>query len=187
MDRDTHARGEKLYGLLAELSGPDTLVAAARQVHDAGYRHMDAYTPMPVEGLAEAMGAARTRMPLVILIGGIVGAIGGFALQYWVSVVAYPLNVGGRPLDSWPAFIPVTFEMTILSAALFGVLGMLALNGLPKPFHPLFAVPEFDRATKNGFFLCIEASDPLFDAHRTANLLTELASGPVIPVHHTHL
>jgi hypothetical protein len=163
-----------LFGLLAEFDGPDALVAAARRVHQEGYRRFEAYSPMPVAGLDEAIGFRRTRIPLVVLIGGIVGGTCGYLLQYWVSVVAYPHEVGGRPLHSWPAFIPVTFELTILGAALAGILGMLALNGLPRPHHPLFAVPRFARATQDGFFLCIQASDPKFDQAATGEFLKSL-------------
>lgn len=171
-----------LFGILAEFSDADGLVAAAKRVHEAGYRKIEAYSPMPVEGLADAIGFHRTRMPLVVLIGGIIGAIGGYAFQYYVSVIAYPLNIGGRPLHSWPAFIPVTFEMTILAAALSAVLGMLAMNGLPRPHHPLFAVPQFDRATRDRFFLCILRTDPLYHERTTRQLLETLGAVEVIDV-----
>ena len=177
----THGR-PALYGLLVEYDEPEDLIAAARRVRAAGYRRIDAYTPMPVHGLASALGVRRTRLPLIILAGGIVGALLGLALQIWTSAYVYPHNVGGRPLISWPAFIPVTFEMTILCAALSGVLGMLALNGLPRPYHPLFAVPEFARATQSSFFLCVEATDPLFDRERTGALLAEGQTDRVIEV-----
>jgi hypothetical protein len=171
-----------LFGILAEFSDADQLVAAATRVHEAGYRRMEAYSPMPIEGLAEAIGFHRTRMPLVVLVGGIFGGIGGYALQYYVSVIAYPLNIGGRPLNSWPAFIPVVFEMTILAGALSAVLGMLAMNGLPRPHHPLFAVPQFDRATRDRFFLCILRTDPLFHERTTRELLETLGAVEVIDV-----
>jgi hypothetical protein len=171
-----------LYGLLGEYPGPDALVRAARRVHEAGYRRVEAYSPMPVEGLAEALDFRRTAMPLVILIGGLFGAAAGYLLQYWVSVHAYPLNVGGRPLHSWPAFIPVTFEMTILCASLAGVLGMLALNGLPRPHHPLFGVESFARASRDGFFLCIQTTDSLFSLEETRKLLQEAGAVEVIDV-----
>lgn len=164
----------ELYGVLAEFPDAESLVHAAEAMSAQGYRRMDAYTPFAVHGLAEALGFRRTRMPLVVLIGGLIGLIGGYYLQWWVSVVAYPLNIGGRPLNSWPTFIPVTFELTILSAALFAVLGMLALNGLPRPHHPLFAIPAFDHASTDGFFLCIEARDPQFDRDRTTQALHAL-------------
>ena len=155
-----------LYGLMAEFDSPEDLLDAAQRAYEEGYRRMDAYTPFPVEGLAEAIGFHRTRLPLVVLLGGIAGGLGGYGLQYCISVIDYPLNVGGRPLHSWPAFIPVTFEMTILIAALAAVLGMLALNGLPMPYHPVFNVPEFELASRNLFFLCIEATRPQLRSRR---------------------
>lgn len=163
-----------LHGLMAEFATSDDILAATRRAHAAGYRHLDAYTPFPVEGLAEEMGLYYTRLPILVLLGGIFGAMIGFSFQYWVSVVDYPLNIGGRPLNSWPAFIPVTFEMTILVAALAAVLGMLAFNGLPMPYHPVFNVPEFGLASRDRFFLCIEARDPLFDRSETHRFLEEL-------------
>ena len=163
-----------LYGLLAEFDDPNQLLAAAHRVEAAGYRRVDAYSPFPVHGLADALGFRRTRMSLVVLIGGILGGAGGYLMQYWMTVIDYPINVGGRPLHSWPSFLPATFECTILLAALAGVLGMLALNGLPRPHHPLFAVPEFDRASTDRFFLCIEARDPLFHEETTRRFLSDL-------------
>jgi hypothetical protein len=151
-----------IYGILAEFDNPEDLVEAARQARQAGYRKMDAYTPFPVEGLNEALDLGRTWVPLLVLIGGLIGAAVGYFLQYYISVIDYPINIGGRPLHSWPAFIPVTFEMTVLVAGLFAVLGMLALNGLPMPYHPVFNVRSFSLATHDRFFLCIEAGDPKF-------------------------
>jgi hypothetical protein len=173
-----------IYGLLAEFENPQDLLIAARRAYEAGYRRMDAYTPFPIDGLAEAIGFHHTRLPLIVLIGGIIGGIGGFLLQYWVSVIAYPLNVGGRPLNSWPAFIPVTFELTILVAALSAVLGMLALNGLPMPYHPVFNVPRFALATRDRFFLCIEATDPQFDREETRRFLERSQPRQVSEVEH---
>jgi hypothetical protein len=166
----THA----LYGLIAEFDDPSSLVAATQRAHQQGFRCMDAYSPFPIEELHEALGTHHTRLPLIVLIGGLVGCIGGFLLQYWVSAVAYPLNVGGKPYLSWPAFIPVTFECTILAAALSAVLGMLALNGLPQPYHPVFNVPRFALASRNRFFLCIEARDPRFHVAETRRFLETL-------------
>jgi len=165
-----------IYGLLVEFETPEDLVSAVRHARAAGYRKMDAYTPFPVEHLAEELGFHNTVLPLVVLIGGLIGCAGGYLLQYWISVVDYPLNIGGRPLNSWPSFIPVTFELTILIAALSAVLGMLALNGLPMPYHPLFNSPRFALASRNRFFLCIEAVDRLFNRESTAKFLGELKS-----------
>src|SRR5215831_12521032 len=160
-----------IYGMMAEFENPTDLVEAAQRAYREGYRRMDAFTPFPVEGLAESIGFKRNHMPLIVLIGGILGLISGYGLSYWVSVIAYPLNIGGRPLHSWPAFIPVTFEMTILFAALFAVLGLLAINGLPTPYHPVFNVPRFALASKDRFFLLIEAKDPKFDIDATRRFL----------------
>ena len=171
-----------LYGLMAEFRTPEALLDAARRASREGFKRMDAYTPFPVDGLAEAIGFHRTRVPLIVLIGGIIGCLGGFFLQYWAAVIDYPINVGGRPLNSWPAFIPVTFEMTILVAALSAFLGVLALNGLPMPYHPVFNVEQFELASRNRFFLCIEAADPLFDRERTGKFLEGLAPEGVYEV-----
>lgn len=164
----------RIYGLLAEFTNPTDLVAAVHAARAAGYRDMDAYTPYPVEEVAEALHAHDRRLPLIVLVGGILGGVGGYLLQYWTSVVDYPLNVGGRPFHSWPAFIPITFETTVLVAAISAVLGMLALNGLPMPYHPLFNAPRFALATRDRFFLCIEATDPLFDDDGTRRFLQRL-------------
>jgi hypothetical protein len=171
-----------IYGLLAEFENPEELIEAVRRARAAGYRRMDAYTPFPVEHLAEELGFHHTALPLIVLIGGLAGCGGGFTLQYWISAIDYPLNVGGKPLNSWPAFIPVTFEMTILIAALSAVLGMLALNGLPMPYHPLFNSPRFALASRNRFFLCIEARDKKFNRGETAKFLSELKSKGVSEV-----
>ena len=163
-----------IYGVMAEFDNPEILSAAAERAHAAGYRRMDAYSPFPIEGLAEVIGFKRTQLPLIVLIGGILGGIGGFYLQYWTSVIDYPLIVGGKPYNSWPAFIPVTFETTILGAALAAVLGMLGLNGLPMPYHPVFNVERFALASRDRFFLCIEAADPQFDVDKTVEFLRSL-------------
>jgi Protein of unknown function (DUF3341) len=163
-----------VYGLMAEFEEPGNLVAAAHRAREAGYRRMDAYSPLPIEELHEALGFHERRLPLIVLVGGTIGALAGYGLQWWASTIAYPLNVGGRPLHSWPAFIPVTFETTILVAALSAVFGMLALNGLPQPYHPVFNVPRFALASRNRFFLCIEAKDPKFDLQQTRAFLEAL-------------
>lgn len=168
-----------IYGLMAEFEDPEALVTATQRACAEGYQSMHAYAPYPVDGLAEALGHHHTRLPLIVLIGGIVGGVGGYLLQLWVSAVAYPVNVGGRPLNSWPAFIPVTFELTVLCAALAAVLGMLALNGLPEPYHPVFNVPGFELASRNRFFLCIRSIDPQFDEVTTRRFLEALAPGKV--------
>ncbi|MEK6284131.1 MAG: DUF3341 domain-containing protein [Acidobacteriota bacterium] len=179
---DPRSSVPRLYGLMAEFEEPTSVVVAARRAHEEGYRKMDAYTPFPIEELTEAIGIRHTRLPLIVLIGGIAGCLGGFLLCYWVSTIAYPLNIGGRPLNSWPSFIPVTFECTILLAALSAVFGMLALNGLPQPYHPVFNVPSFEQATRNRFFLCIEASDPIFQEQVTREFLMELGPTEVSDV-----
>jgi Alternative complex III, ActD subunit len=171
-----------IYGLMAEFADPSELVAAAHRAREAGYRRMDAYSPLPIEELHEAIGFHQTKLPLIVLIGGIVGCVGGYFLQFWVSTMAYPQNIGGKPLNSWPAFIPVTFECTILGAALAAVLGMLALNGLPQPYHPVFNVPRFALASRNRFFLCIEARDSKFDLAGTRAFLETLGPREVSTV-----
>ncbi|RME50758.1 MAG: DUF3341 domain-containing protein [Deltaproteobacteria bacterium] len=167
---------------MAEFDDPEALVGATRQAYAAGYRRMDAYAPFPVEGLSEALGAHHSRLPLIVLIGGIVGCLTGFFLQYYAAAIAYPLNVGGRPFNSWPAFIPVTFELTILFAAFSAVLGMFALNGLPEPYHPTFNVERFAMASQDRFFLCIEARDPRFDREETRRFLEHLPTKGVFEV-----
>jgi hypothetical protein len=176
------AKPPSIYGLLAEFDDPNALVSATQRAYREGYRRMDAYSPFPIEELHEALGGHHTRLPLIVLIGGICGCIGGYALQYWTQAIAYPINVGGRPYQSWPAFIPVTFECTILAAALSAVLGMVALNGLPMPYHPVFNVPRFALASRNRFFLCIEARDPKFDVERTRSFLETLEPREVTTV-----
>jgi len=164
----------RLYGLMAEFEDPRDLVAAARRAYQEGYRKLDAYSPFPIEGLAEELGHHRSWLPLVVLIGGIAGAVGGFGMQYYLSVIEYPLNIGGRPLNSWPSFIPITFEVTVLLAALSAVVGMILMNGLPRPYHPVFNLPRFELASRNHFFLCIEATDSKFDRGTTRQFLQSL-------------
>jgi hypothetical protein len=173
-----------IYGLVAEFEDATALVAAARRVREEGYTRTDAFSPFPIEELTEALGIRPTRLPLVVLIGGLIGCVGGYLLQYIPSVIDYPLNVGGRPDHSWPMFIPVTFELTILAAALTAVLGMLAMNGLPMPYHPLFHIDRFAHATRDGFFLCVEAADPRFDRAGTRAFLEGLGAREVNEVPH---
>jgi hypothetical protein len=163
-----------VYGLMAEFDSPTALVEAATKARLAGYRRMDAYSPIPIEELSEALGLRRSRLPLIVLLGGILGGLAGYTLEYWTQAIAYPLNIGGRPFHSWPQFIPVTFETTVLGAALSAFVGMWALNGLPQPYHPVFNVPEFARASTDRFFLCIEAADPRFDRNATWRFLQDL-------------
>ena len=167
--------GEKrIYGLVAEFDSPKALLEAVREAYGRGYRKIDAFSPFPIEGLAEAMGFTHNRLPLLVLIGGIVGLLGGYGLAYWTSVIDYPINVGGKPTNSWPAWIPITFEMTVLFAAFSAVLGMLILNKLPQPYHPVFNLPNFALATRDRFFLAIEANDPKFNHAEVVDLLKSL-------------
>jgi hypothetical protein len=162
------------YGMMAEFDSATSLVMAAHRTHEAGYRKIDAYSPFPVEGLAEAIGFHHDAVPLVVLIGGMIGGLTGYLMQYWISAVSYPINVGGKPYHSWPAFIVVTFEMTILFAGISAVLGMLALNGLPMPYHPVFHVPRFAFATKDRFFLIVFSSDPKYSSTEVRGFLESL-------------
>ena len=163
-----------IFGLMAEFPDATSLVAAAKRTHDEGYRKTDAYSPYPIHELFEALDANDTRVQRNVLLGGIAGGFAGFGLCYWVSTIAYPLNIGGRPYNSWPAFIPVTFELTILFASFAAVLSMIGLNGLPMPYHPTFNVPSFLRASQDKFFLAIEATDPKFDRAKTFEFLKSL-------------
>jgi hypothetical protein len=171
-----------LYGLMAEFETPEALIEATRRAYTDGYRDMDAYTPMPLDGLPEALGSRRTYVSTLVLLGGIAGCVGGFAFMYWITCIAYPMNVGGRPFYSWPSYIPPMFEMTVLFAALTAVIGMIALNGLPQPYHPVFNVPRFQLASQNRFFLCIEARDPRFDLDATKLFLHGLSPVEVTEV-----
>jgi hypothetical protein len=171
--------GPTLYGLMAEFADPNALTDAARRTYAEGYRKTDAYSPFPIEPVWEALGVHDRPVSFFVLCGGIVGMIAGFGLCYWVSTIAYPLNVGGRPFNSWPSFIPVTFELTILVASFAAVISMIVLNGLPMPYHPVFNVPSFKRASQDGFFLTIESTDPKFDRGRTAEFLKSLGAKEV--------
>ncbi|MDX1630271.1 MAG: DUF3341 domain-containing protein [Thermoanaerobaculia bacterium] len=172
----------RLYGLLAEFSSPGELIDATRKTREEGYREMDAYSPFPSDELVEALGNHHSKLPLLVLIGGLVGCFGGFGLQWWVNEIAYPINIGGRPLNSWPAFIPVTFETTILVAGIVCVLGFFALCGLPQPYHPVFNVERFSAASRDRYFLCVEAEDPTFDLERTREFLENLGATEVSEV-----
>jgi hypothetical protein len=170
----TPAQRPPIYGILAEFENPQDVVGAARRARAEGYTKLDAYTPFTVEGLADALELGSTRVPLIVLIGGLVGAALGYGMQYYLMAVEYPLNIGGRPYHSWPSFVPITFEMTVLVAGLSAVLGMLALNRLPMPYHPIFNAPRFALATRDRFFLCIESGDPKFDREETRRFLDRM-------------
>ena len=172
------------YGLMAEFDSAQSLLDAAHQVGKAGYTKADAFSPFPIHGLAEALGFKDRRLSKIVLAGGITGALAGYGLEYWTQVIAYPLNIGGRPYHSWVSFIPPAFETTILFGAFAAVFGMLALNGLPQPYHPVFNHERFSRASSDGFFLAIEAADPKFDAHTTRQFLAGLNAREVVEVAH---
>ena len=174
----------ELYGLLAEFHSPEEIVKAAEAVHAAGYRKVDAYTPYPMEDVLDALHLHKTHVPKLALAGGLLGLAGGWALQYWASVIEYPMNIGGRPYHSWVSFIPPAYETTILFAAFSAVIGMIALNGLPQPYHPVFNAPRFERASQDAFFLAIEASDPKFDASATRQFLSSLKAREVVQLEH---
>jgi hypothetical protein len=169
---------------MAEFETPQEILQAVRRARREGYRNMDAYTPYTVEGLASELGLPRTRVPFVVLIAGLVGAAVGFFMQYWSMAVDYPFDVGGRPQNSWPVFIPITFEVMVLVASFATLFGMLFLNGLPRPHHPVFNVPRFARASQDRFFLCIEATDPRFDREATKQFLAGLRASDVVEVPH---
>lgn len=177
-------RHHDVYGLLAEFNSPAAVVDAAHHVREAGYTKVDAYSPYPIEELNEALHIGHSQLPMLVLAGGILGALSGWALQYWASVLEYPMNIGGRPVNAWPAFIIPAFETTILFAAAAAVLGMLGLNGLPEPYHPVFNVPSFALATRDRFFICIEARDPKFNRTGTGQFLRSLGASEVQEVEH---
>jgi hypothetical protein len=165
------AAGRPLHGVMAEYATPADVVAAAKAVRAAGWTKVDAYTPFPIEALNEALDLHHSKVPLVVLGGGIVGGIAGYGMQYWMSVIDYPLNIGGRPFHSWVSFIPPTFETTVLFAGIAAVVGMIVLNGLPRPYHPVFNAPRFTAASRDRYFLVLTADDPSFDAARAAAAL----------------
>jgi Protein of unknown function (DUF3341) len=156
-----------LAGIMAEFATPEELLRAAKEAHAGGYRQMDAYSPFPIAGLADVLWQKRSTIPLLVLVGGIMGGIGGYFMEWYAMAIDYPINIGGRPLNSWLAFIPITFELTILCAALTAIVSMLILNRLPQLYHPVFNVPSFARASVDRFFLCIESNDPQFDRQNT--------------------
>lgn len=172
----------KLYGLLAQFTEPGQVLNAARQARQAGYRQIDAFSPYPVEGLALELGHKKSRIPKLVLAGGLAGTFAGFTMQYYSMSVDYTFNSGGRPFNSWQAFIPVTFEMLVLIASFTAVIAFLFLNGLPRLHHPLFDVPQFERASQDRFFLCIEAADPQFDRVQTRDFLASLEGAEVLEV-----
>jgi len=172
------------YGLMAEFATPDALIEAARQVTTAGYTKVDAYTPYPIEAVSEALALPRSLVPKIVLAGGLLGGFGGYMLQYWSQLIVYPMNIGGRPFHSWPSFIVPTFECTILGASLAAVLGMILLNGLPQPYHPVFNVPRFALASRDRYFLVIESRDPKFHPDATRRFLTNLNASEVSDVAH---
>ena len=169
---------------MAEFPSADALLTAARRVRDAGYTKFDTFSPFPIHGMGEAIGFKEKSVAPIVLVGGIVGLLAGYGLEYWTSVIAYPLNIGGRPYHSWPMFVPPAFETTILFASISALVGMLALNGLPQPYHPVFNAPKFSMASQDSFFLVIEADDPKFDAGETRRMLDSLQPREVVDVAH---
>ncbi|MBL8210364.1 MAG: DUF3341 domain-containing protein [Bryobacterales bacterium] len=163
-----------LYGLMAEFATPEQLIEATEKVHSEGYRKVDAYSPLPIEELHHSMHLPDSKLPRFVFFGGLAGGLGGFGLLQWISQVAYPLNIGGRPLNSWVSFIPITFELTVLLAGLTTFATLIAMCGLPLPYHPVFNVPRFKLASSERFFLVIESEDPRFDLVRTREFLNTL-------------
>jgi hypothetical protein len=180
--RQAEVEEPRLYGIMAEFDTAEQLLQATRRAYRAGFRAMDTYTPFPVDGLDEALGVHSAAVPLIGLIGGMVGAATGYAMQFFVHAISLPINVGGRPFNSWPAFIPVTFEMGVLFSALSLLVGLMILNGHPEPYHPVFNVEAFARASRDRFFLCIEARDRQFEPAATRRFLQELGAREVADV-----
>jgi Protein of unknown function (DUF3341) len=180
--REPETDEPSLYGIMAEFDTAEQLLQATRRAYNAGFRAMDAYAPFPVEGLGEALGFHSPAVPLIGLFGGMVGAATGYGMQFFVHAISLPVNVGGRPLNSWPAFIPVTFEMGVLFSALSLLVGLLILNGHPQPYHPVFNVEAFARASRDRFFLCIESRDRQFEPSATRRFLRELGAREVTDV-----
>ncbi len=184
--RTMEVLGEKtsrtIYGLMAEFDDPNMLLRATEQAYEAGYRKMDTYTPFPVHGMEDALGIRRSRLPILVICCGFVGLLLGYGLEYWASAINYPYNIAGRPLHTWPMFMPVAFETTVLLSAFGAVFGMLGLNGLPQLYHPVFNTPGFELASRNQFYLCIESSDPQFDLAKTHNFLESVQSRKVSEV-----
>ncbi len=168
-----HEDSDLLYGVCAEFNAPGDLIRAVEQAREAGFTQMDCFSPFPIHGLSDAMAFHDVKVPYAIFFAGCIGGIVGLSLQYYTAVIDYPMNVGGRPLFSWPSFIPVTYESTILCAGLAAVFGMLAFNGLPKPYHPVFSTPNFGRASQDKFFLCLE-NHPGFDANKAEEFLKSM-------------
>lgn len=164
-----------LFGIMIEFKTPEDLIRGAELARKSGFVQMDAYTPFPVEGLPDAIGFKKDRVALITLLGGIFGGLGGFFMQWYANVVDYPINVAGKPFNSWPAFIPITFELTVLGASLAAAIGMIALNRLPEPWHPTFSHPGFHRASRDRFFLCVQADDPNFDKEKVATVMSRLS------------
>ena len=177
-------RPKGVYGVMAEFEDPTSLVNATRAAVERGSKKLDAYSPFPIEELSEVLHLHKNKLSLIVLCGGILGGLTGYLLQYFVTVIYFPINIGGRPLHSWPSYIIITFELTILFGCISTVLGLLALCGLPMPYHPTFNVPRFSAATRDRFFLCIEATDPLFDVEKTAGFLGTLEAKEVSEVAH---
>ena len=173
---------QDIYGLMAEFTTGEAVLEAAKRAYDAGYRRMDGFSPFPLHGLSEALGFRRTRLPVVTLIGGLLGGCGAYFMLWYACVISYPINIGGRPLHSWPAFFPITFELAVLGASFASLFGMLALNGLPRPHHPVFNVPEFVRASRDRFFLLIESRDPIFHIGETRQFMESLQPENVFEV-----